>query len=311
MLYKNDEPYRLGKPEIDKLIERFHGKFPVKVAYPDARIIPSKLKHNKLPDKPNSISFDLKSTVKTDNGSEIWRYAENVVVDNKGVKRYTPKKFLFNGARFLDRNDIELIYFLEKKSHHKYLSDEEMKDGKLPQSRQPKFMFEDLVSDAEKKARKRAQEAKISSLLYGDYALPEEKLRLLAKAYHVKNVDTLTFPQVKIILDTEIHKDKHGASKFFDMANADDEINIRVSLQKAIDMGILRLDLTKKAWFWVTKEGKDVKACTIPANKNANEALYDTYNGDEGFRDDLKASLLTKKPNVGKKIKEEPGEPEE
>jgi hypothetical protein len=281
------------RPEEIKAIEKyFHNKFPVKVVYPPERIVPSRLKHNRLPDKPNSISFDLKATVRTKNGTEVWRYAENVTVDGKGLKKYTPKKFIFNGARFLDRNEIELIYFLLRKSQYCKGGDNE---GRLV-----KFVFEDLISEAEKKVEKKSIDAKINSLLYGDLALPEERLRLLAKAYSIKNVDTLTFSQVKIVLDGKIHESKEGADKFFNMVDGDQEIDIRVSIQKAIDMNILKFDITKKGWFWITKDGKNVLACKVPPSKNANESLYDLYNGDESFRDDLKAALITKNPKAGK-----------
>jgi hypothetical protein len=304
MLYKNEEIYVLStRPEEIKAIEKFfHNKFPVKVVYPPERIVPSKLKHNRLPDKPNSMSFDLKATVKTKNGTEVWRYAENVTVNEKGVKKYTPKKFSFNGARFLDRNEIELIYFLLKKSQYCKGGDNE---GRLV-----KFVFEDLVSDADKKAEKKSLEAKIGGLLYGELALPEEKLRAVAKAYFVKNVDSLSASQVKIVLENKIHESKDGATRFFDMVNADDEIDTRVSIQKAIDMELLKFDANKKAWYWKTKEGKDIVACKVPPSKSATDSLYEFYNGDESFREDLKASLLTKKVKVGKKEAVGGGDPE-
>jgi hypothetical protein len=68
MLYKNGEPYQLVESEIKEIERYFHNKFPVKIAYPQERIKPNKL--NRLPDKPNSVSFDLKSLVKTDKGSQ-------------------------------------------------------------------------------------------------------------------------------------------------------------------------------------------------------------------------------------------------
>jgi len=58
MLYKNDVIFELSRfpKEIEKIEKHFHGKFPVKVVYPSDRIVKSRLKHNVLPDKPNSIS---------------------------------------------------------------------------------------------------------------------------------------------------------------------------------------------------------------------------------------------------------------
>src|ERR1035437_8046460 len=243
MLYKNDEPQKLNQKEIETIEKHFHNKFPVKVVYPSERIQPSKLKHNRLPDKPNSISFDLKATVKTPNGTEIWRYAENLVVDDKGFKKYTPKKFLFDGAKWLKRNDIELIFFLLNKSEY-------CKGGKN-QGPMVKFVFEDLVSEAEKKAEKKKIEAKIDGLLYGeDFGLSEEKLKAVLQAYQVIGVEDMSLAQIKNNLWAKIHETPEGTDNFFRMVNADEEIKTRVSITKAMDMGLLKYDAVKTTWYW-------------------------------------------------------------
>jgi len=294
MLYKNDEPYKLAAKEIEAIEAFFHGKFPVKIVYPPERIVPSKLKHNRKPDKPRSISFDYKAVVMTPNGTEVWRYAENVVVSDKGVKKYTPKKFIFFGSMWLKRNDIEKIYFLLNKSEY-------CKGGKN-QGVMTKFMFEDLVTEAEKRAEKKRLTTKIDGLLYGDdFGLSEEKLRKVAKAYFIQNVDGYTLAQVKWQLENKINETKDGPDNFFRMVNAEDEINTRVSITKAVDMGMLVYENTGKTkrWVWKTKEGiQDI--CKVPPDKSPNEALYEHYLGNEGFRDDVQAVLLTKNPNAGK-----------
>jgi hypothetical protein len=293
MLYKNEVIYPLLQKEIEAIEKFFHGKFPVKIVYPPERIVPSRLKHNRKPDKPTSMSFDLRAVVKTPNGAETWRYAENVLTDGMGKKKYMPKKFRFDGARHLTRNDIELIYFLLRKS--------EYCQGGDNQGRMVKFMFEDLVTEAEKKAASKKIEAKISGLLFGeDFGLPEEKLRLIAKAYFINNIDKMALAQVKNALDNKIHETKDGPDKFFDMVNAEDEIKTRVSIQKAMDMGLLKYDQMKKIWYWQVAGEKGITTiCKVPPNKTASDALYDYYLGDESFRDDVQAVLLTKNPKAG------------
>lgn len=294
MLYKNEEQYRLSPKEIEAVVKHFHNKFPLRLIYPPERIVASKLKHNKLPDKPNSISFDLKSTVKTENGTEVWRYAENIIIDEKGRKKYTPKKFLFYGVYMLDRKEIELIYFLLRKSEYCKGGDNE--------GPRTKFMFEDLVTDAERKVEKKKIQTKIDMLLYGEeMAIAEDKLRLVAKAYFIKGVDDLTLSQVKMSIESKIKETKDGADKFFEMVNADEEIKTRVSITRAVDMGVLLYEASgkSKAWVWKTKQGTE-KICNVPPDKSPNEALYDYYLGNESFRDDLQAVLLTKNPNAGK-----------
>ena len=304
MLYKNDEPYKLAQPDIDAVKKFFHNKFPVKVVYPPERIVKSRLPHNRLPDQPNSISFDLKSIVKSgDKGAEIWRYADDVIVDTKGRKRYTPKKFRFNGSRFLKEEDIELIFFLLKKSEYRVLGDEELaKDKKLKQTTNPKFMFEDLVTEAEKKAEAKALESRISVLLYNkELGLPEETIRKVAKAYAIKGVDTLTIAQVKILLDNKIHDKKLGGpDRFFDMVNADAELEARASIQSLEDMKLIYYDQGKTTWFWnaTGEQGRTIIA-KVSRSEQPMEVLFALYNGDQSFREEVDALLISK----GKKKK--------
>jgi hypothetical protein len=307
MLYKNDEIYKLvpNGSEIKEIEKFFHNKFPVKVIYPPDRVVPSNLPHNRLPDKPNSISFDLTATVKTPSGAETWRYATNVIIEPTGRKKYVPKKFKFAGSRFLDRDDIELIFFLLKKSTSRLLSEDELKKDKtLKQPNRPKFMFEDLVSEAEKKAEKRALEIKIGSMLYGDYALPDARIKEIAKAYHISDVDTYSLAQIKDFIERKIHAEKDGADTFFEMVGDEESMKIRVSIQGVVDMKMLEHDLIRNAWYWKTKTGKEpVKGGNVPPNKTPMDALYDLYVGNDRFKEDLQAVLISRTPKTDKASK--------
>lgn len=312
MLYKNDEPYKLDAKEVEATKKFFHNKFPVKVVYPPERIVKSRLPHNRLPDKPNSMSFDLKSIVKSgDKGTEIWRYADDVIIDTKGRKKYTPKKFRFNGSRFLKEEDIELIFFLLRKSEYRVIGDDELaKDKKLKQTTSPKFMFEDLVTEAEKKAEAKALESRISVLLYNkELGLPEEKIRKVAKAYAIKGVDSLTIAQVKILLDNKIHDKKLGGpDKFFDMVDAGAELEARSSIQSLEDMKLIHYDLAKKTWFWNAMGEQGRTQITKVSRADAPmEVLFDLYNGDQSFREEVDALLISK----GRKVKKEKKEDDE
>ncbi len=306
MLYKNDEPYKLDARELKATKDYFHNKFPVKVVYPPERITKSRLPHNRLPDKPNSMSFDLKAVVKSGSGAEVWRYAENVILDAKGNKKYVPKKFRFNGTRMIDERDIELIFFLLRKSDFRLKGKEELKaDKTLRQPRVAKFMFEDLVSEAEKKAEKKQLESKIDVLLWNkELGLPEERIRLVAKSYFIKGVDDLSLPQVKILLEAKIHDKKLGGpDKFFDMVNADDELDARSSIQKVIDLEHIKYDMSKNVWSWNTDgEGGRSVICRVAKTDIPVEVLFAKYKGDESFKEDIKAVLISK----AKKKKETP-----
>jgi hypothetical protein len=303
MLYKNDEPYKLAATEIKALEDYFHNKFPVKVVYPADRVVKSRSPHNRLPDKPASITFPLRSTVKNDKGSELWRYAENIIIDNVGRKTYVPTDFMFEGERFIDRADIELIYFLLKKSEYRFKSEEDLQDKGEKQSPRPKFMFQDLVSDAEKRVEKKKIQQKVDALIFGDMAFPEDKLREVLGAYFVPNVNELAFSQVRMALNDKVWSTKDGPTKFFNMVNADDELEARTSIQKVIDMKLLECSGPGKTWYWKAVGGKDQKVFTVPPNKdNATEALYEYYKGNEEFREDVKAVLISKKTPVKEKV---------
>jgi hypothetical protein len=309
MLYKNDEPQKLNQKEIEAIEKFFHGKFPVKVVYPTQRIVKSKLAHNRKPDKPNSISFDFKSIVKTPEGTEVWRYAENVVTDAKGNKHYSPKKFIFKGSTYLKRNDIEKIYFLLRKSEYRVISEEELKaNPKLVQTSIPKFVFEDLISVAEKKAEKKEIENKVSNLIYSkELCLQEDKLRAVTVAFcGLSQADDYSLAQIKAQLYDKVMATPEGPDKFFNMIDADQEIAARLAIQSVIDSGLLKPDQTKKGWYWQGAGDKgNTKLCGIPINKSPIDALYDEYMGNQEFRDDLQAMKLTKNRNAGKTKKEE------
>lgn len=295
MLYKNDEPYKLSPNDIKGIEDFFHNKFPLRVIYPPERIQKPKNAHNKRPDKPNSISFDLRAVVRTNTGTEVWRYAENVTVDERGIKRFTPKKFIFNGIRMLDRKEIELIFFLKKKSPYCLGGDN--------QGSMVKFMFEDLVTEAEKKVARKKIQSKIDVLLYNeDLGLKEDRLRSIAKAYFIKGVDGMSLAQVKMSLDQVINATKDGPGKFFEMVNADGEIKARSTITQAIDKGVIVLSTSGKTklWTWKTKEGSET-ICRVPPDKKPDEALYEYYLGNKSFQEDVNAVLLSGNKDAGNK----------
>jgi hypothetical protein len=296
MLYKNEEIYKLDAKEVKGIEEYFHNKFPVKMIYPPDRIQKSRLPHNRLPDKPASLSFKLRSVVKTDMGTQIWRYAENVVVGDHGKKKYMPANFVFEGEKWLKRDDIELIFFLLRKCEH--CSGGDNNTGKVM------FMFEDLVTEAEKRAEKKEKESRLDILLYNkEYGMEEERLRDIAMALDITVADK-SLAQVKNAISDKVHTMKNGFDRFFDMVNAPEEIATRVNIKKVIDMGVLQFHDKNREWQWQTPQGTEkVKGGKVSPNKTPIEALYDLYKGDESFRDDMQAVLLTKNPHAGKESK--------
>lgn len=279
MLYKNDQVYKLAPKDLKLLLDKFT-RFPMAITYPPERIVPSRSKSNRKPDQPNSISFPLNAVLKTKMGADHWRYADNVIIKEHGVRKYTPRNLRFDGRMILQEEDAELAWFLYTKSIY-------CKGGLNHHGKTVKFVFEDLISDAEKQARIEAVRVRVKSLIYDvQLGLSEEKLRAVAKAYFIKNVDALSYAQVKIALEHQIGRDKKGGlQKFIDMTNADELIEIKMRMQVLMDLKRLKFEITKKEWWWVEGDKKIEVICKVAPGSNPTDILYDYYMGNKDFQE--------------------------
>lgn len=291
MLYKNEEIYQLAPNDLKTLYDKFK-RFPLKIVYPAGRITKSRSPQNKLPDKPNSMSFPLRSVVNTPTGSEVWRYADNVIIKEHGVKKFIPKNLRFNGTHVLEEKDKELAWFLYTKSQF-------CQNGKNP-GKAHKFMFEDLISEAEKRADAESLRTQAGALIFGkDIGLPEDQLRAIAKSYFIKNVDQLSFSQVKIAVDHAVKRTGDaGYAHFIDISRADDYLKLRVKIQGLIDAGRLKFDGSKKEWQWVEAGKKIEGICKITPGSDPHQILLDYYNGNKNFQEMVDLVEKSKKTRV-------------
>lgn len=289
MLYKNDELYKLTAAD-HKFITQMFTKFPIRLTYPESRVRPSRSKHNRLPDKPNSISFPLHATVKTDTGTQSWRYCENRMIGTDGRIVWSPHNLVLRGTIMLQKEDVELIYWLIK--FCPFLEGGQNFNGKVP-----KCVIEDLVGQAERKAQKEALIATMKALIYSDQVgLGEKKLRVVAKAYFIPEVDDLSYAQVKLAVEAMVNRDKiNGIHKFLDLAEADQTLEIKANLQDAVDRDIITFMAQKRTWAWKTGQGlKNEPICVINPGNDPNEALYDYFIGDRKFAQELLLALKGK-----------------
>lgn len=286
MLYKNDEQYKLTAVDIKLIREKFK-KFPTRVTYPEDRVKKSPSAHNTLPDKPNSLSFPLNATVKTPSGSDVWRFAENRIIGAKGEFVYLPHNFFLTGTFMLQENDMELIWYLWTKCPH-------TQGGLNYNGRKAKCVFEDLIGAADRKADREARESDVKALIYSSkVGILESKLRMVAKAFFIPEVDDMTFSQVKVSLQTEINRDRqHGTERFLEMVDHEEHIEIRATLQTAIDKNLIKYVPSKRTWNWVMGPGKKHEQfAEIIASADPNEALMDLFKGDKKFAQSLISSL--------------------
>lgn len=286
MLIKNDKPYELTAAE-HKFIKQKYPKFPIRLTYPESRVKPSRLKHNTLPDKPNSISFPLSAVVKTTTGTEQWRYAENKIIGTNGRVIWSPRNLILRGTMLLQETDVELVYWLVKCCP--FLEGGENFNGKVA-----KCVIEDLVGAAERKAMREEELATVKALIYSSkVGIGEKRLRIIAKAYFIRDVDELSFAQTKLAVENMVHRDKiNGVQKFLDLVEAEQVLNVRASLQGAIDKNIITFMPQKKSWAWVGGPGrKNIVICQIGAGADPNEALYDYYLGNRSFAQEVTSAL--------------------
>jgi hypothetical protein len=286
MLIKDGERYKLSNKEIDEIKKKYRN-FPVELKYPKSRVKPSLSKHNKLPDKPNSISFPYTAVRKTEKGTELWVYAESMNYDNNGKPVYLPKNLYFNGHKAMMEDDIELIWWLINICPF-------LENGLNFNGRVAKCVIEDLENEAEKKAEKRQADSVLSLALYHPkLGLPESKLRQIAQAYFIKGIDKLSLAQVKLAIEMQVSRDKvNGVQKFLDMSEADQIMNVRANLQQAIDREIIVHAPIKKSWSWVTAHGeKNIPIFTVTVGSDPNESLYEYYMSNVKFANELMSKL--------------------
>jgi len=289
MLYKNDEIYKMSNEDHRK-INKMYPKFPIRLIYPESRVKKSRSKHNRLPDKPNSISFPLKAAVRTDKGVENWRYAENKIIGTNGRTIWQPHNLILRGSMMLEKSDIELVFWLVNCCPF-------LQGGANWNEKVAKCVIEDLRGAAEIKAKKEEEMATVKAMIYSStMGMGEKKLRLVAKAYFISDVNELSYAQVKLAVENTIMRDKRtGIKKFLDMVEAEQVISVRSNLQSAVDRELITYMVTNKQWAWVTGKGqKNEPICQIGAGADPSEALYDYYLGNRGFAQELAASLKGK-----------------
>ena len=282
MLYKNDEVYKMTMADHQK-IHKMYPKLPIRLIYPENRVRKSRSKHNKLPDKPTSISFPFVAVVKTTTGTETWRYAEHRIVGNNGQVTFTPHT--------LTDKDMELIFWLVNCCPV-------LEGGKNNNGKVAKCAIEDLIGIAERKVQKEAGMADVKALLFSNkVGLNESRMRQVAKAYFIPQVDELTFAQIRLALEVEINRDKiEGVQKFLKMIEHDQTLEVRSLLMEAVDSKIISFMLKTRMWAWVTEQGKkNIPIVQTSVGVDPNEALFEYYLGDRQFAQDLVSAVKGEK----------------
>jgi len=287
MLYCNDKKYDLKKSEIDEIIQKFGNTFPIRVVYPKERVKRSLSSHNALPDMPAGISFPYRAVRKTEKGAEIWRYADEVIQLDGGKKKYIPSHFRYNGVHILDRNEMELIFFLLKICPH-------TKGGDNWNKKQPKLEFENLIEEANTEVEGKRADAELMALIYSDtVGMDEKKLREVARALFINNVDKLTKNQVRVGIEKSVKLDRqNGMKRFFKMFNSEAILTVRANIQRAVDERYIKYVVNRREWVWCDSDGKKKELIfQLKPGLNPEDAIYDYYIGEADFRERLNSAM--------------------
>jgi hypothetical protein len=157
-----------------------------------------------------------------------------------------------------------------------------------------KCAIEDLVGIAERKAFKEEEIATVKALIYSSQVgLGETRLRQVAKAFFIPDVNDLSYAQVKLAVEHYVHRDRaNGIQNFLELIDAKQTLAVRENIQKAVDSDLIKYMPRQRTWAWVTEHGrKNEPIVQIAANAEAHEALYDYYLGDRKFAEQLISAL--------------------
>ncbi len=296
MLYKNDVKYDLTPAQI-KAIETKFGRFPVRAIYPKERVKPSRLKSNRKPDKPAGISFPYRAVRKTATGTEIWRYAEEVIHLDGGKKKYIPQNFKYEGTVVLTKEDVELIWFLLNVCPYTRPMSDKEEDRKNWNGRPPKVQFENLVKEATDEVLIKKDTAEFMAMVYSSsVGLTDQKLKEVAKALFINNVDDITINEVKIQVEKAVMVDRrNGVKKFMKMVNSEAVLTVRANIQRAIDEKLIKYTPNTKEWVWLGDDGKKRELISkLGRGIRPDDAIYDLYIGDEGLKESIQSALKIK-----------------
>ena len=296
MLYVNDKKHDLTPSEIKAVEDKF-GKFPIRAIYPKERVKPSRLKHNRQPDKPAGISFPYRAVRKTEKGTEIWRYAEEVIYLDGGSKKYIPQNLYYTGSIILTKKDIEKIWFLLNVCPYTKPMSDKKEDQKNWNGKPPKIQFENLVKEDNDNASRKKDEAEFMAMVYSPaVGLTDEKLKIVAKALFINNVDDLYINQVREQIEKSVMADRrNGVKKFMTMVNGDAVLTVRANIQRAIDGKHIKFTPNTKEWVWLGDDGKKTELiCKLGRGIRPDDAIYDLYIGDEGLKNAIQSVLKIK-----------------
>lgn len=274
----------------------------ISVVYPEEYIRYNK--ENKKPDKPASFKISFRDFLKSETGSQEWRYCTGTQQMPNRVTKYFPSFFLFEGSWVLGKGDIDLIYYLMKVYSR-------LKGGGNSGTQKPYIKIENKADEAKaanENTRKRLfiENAILNSIEEG--GLGDEGVRSLAKSLFIPGASTK--PEIEVIRAECIkliktQRDGYDLVKKAYDESRSGESEFKELVQELIDnnvVGVIQKGPSKAMWLLDT-DGQPVnKICQLQNKKTAPKdeiqfAAYLSENPDdvEILKTTLETYLETRK----------------
>lgn len=263
---------------------------------------------NEKPDRPAVAVIPMSAQVEGQNGSEMWRYCNGRDHDQKAGKFIYYSTF--NGRKqghleyadslTIDGKNIDLIYFLLFYSKLRLMPGETAEQAELrgiKPSQRFQFVVENKEREAATKISNRQKIAKVElAILEG---LPKNDLVKVAMALGLSNSGEKGELELRdevlslvIMLEKKGHK---GYDKFIEVARLDEKTQIKTSIQKAIDLKLIKEDQRIKKFVYLTDEGKNSNIiCGTYAGMTLRESLEHYLETEPAAFDKLEIEISEK-----------------
>jgi len=256
---------------------------------------------------PRSYSIPVKVTVfeKGENGGDSTEYVYYKQKREKnvgGVKEiiYSPGLITFGSRGDLSvdvEKESDLFIFLMK--HNRRAS-----GANGEGSQKAIFYLEDKVAESKERVAKKSAGVQMQKYLFDpEQRLSDDKLRIIAQALRVPDIDDET--DIEFIQVSIEEKVKKNPQLFLNMREVNDEVIMRSNLQLASEKGIISFN--NKTYRWIlnnTDSGNKADLAIVKKTENTMTALvYWLKNLDDNDHYGKIVELLTGKPNRKKKTK--------
>ena len=310
MLYCNDELVQvtdaMKKKVYQELGVKGDKKFGLVIKMPSSFY--SQSEGNEKPDRPSVAVIPMSAQVEGPNGSEMWRYCNGRDHDHKAGKwiYYTT----FNGRKqghleytdslTIDGKNIDLIFFLLFYSKLRLIpgeTDEQAKLRGIKPSQRFQFVVENKEREAAAKINNRQKIAKVElAILEG---LSKNDLVKVAMALGLSNSGEkgeLELRDEVLSLVTILEKQgRKGYDKFIEVSRLDEKAQIKTSIQKAIDLRLIKEDQRIKKFVYLTDEGKNSNIiCGTYAGMTLRESLEHYLESEPAAFDKLEIEIAEK-----------------